>query len=298
MKRFIRYLITLVLLFVSVMFVLDTIYSYAFQHGVPRSKFQSILQLENQHFDYAFLGSSRTESHIDCEIITRITGKSCVNLGIHAGTIEDSYVLMKLLISNGVSIDNAFFQLDDNYSKKGLSANFKARLLTYTNNKTVRKELLKDPNNQIFRMVPFYKYLKNDHVIGFREVFNTLVGNTPKTSMKPEIRPLVGQSLTVHTEFPKKLPQSNAALTNLKQLFASQKSKLYFFAAPYCDRLKNRTTYFSSLKQEFPGLFDFTTLYDEQPSFYFDCGHLNFTGAKDYSEVFAFKLLSLGSKKK
>ena len=69
MYRFLKHTGGIIILSIIILFVLDALYSYTFSVSEPRSKIQKLLQLKDVHYDYAFLGSSRTENHIDCEIV-------------------------------------------------------------------------------------------------------------------------------------------------------------------------------------------------------------------------------------
>src|SRR5690606_13822915 len=79
MKNFLKVFITISSITILLMFFLDKGYSHAFKNAQHRSKINNILQSKNKHYDVAFFGSSRTKNHIDCKLITELTGKSCIN---------------------------------------------------------------------------------------------------------------------------------------------------------------------------------------------------------------------------
>lgn len=72
MKIFIQFRSIIIAITLALLFAFDGLYSYAFTSGVPRSKLQHILQQRNRTYDYLFLGSSRIEFHIDCDLIEEL----------------------------------------------------------------------------------------------------------------------------------------------------------------------------------------------------------------------------------
>lgn len=271
----------------GLMVILDTMYSYVFKASEPRSKIQKILQVSERHYDYVFLGSSRTENHIDCEIITKITGRSCINFGISGGTIGDMLVLMKLMEVNKVTYDKVFLQVDYNYNHKGLSANFKARLMPFVNEPLVRKELDIVGMGNAQKIVPFYRFMKNDKVIGFREFVTSVLNKKPRTDLNVGFAPKEGIGNIAATSFPKVIRESNTEIEVLKDFVQANKKELFFFTAPYCSEVNGRERAMKQIKKRLPELWDYSNLYDDTYEYFYNCGHLNIHGAQDFSRIIA-----------
>lgn len=272
------------------MYGLDALYSYTFQNGTPRNKIQKILQLKNQHYYYAFLGSSRTENHIDCELIEQLTGKSCINFGVSGGTIGDMLILMTITESKGITFSEVFLQVDYSYNFSGISNNFRASLAPFINNAVVKKELIKNGESFYYYYIPFYRYLKNDKVVGFREFFSTLLNKKPKANLNIGFAPKTGKGLAVSGRFPVKFSDKNEELNALFKLMEKNNAELTCFTAPYCKNIENRA-FMSALKSKVPNLKDYISIFDENPEYFFNCGHLNAEGARAFTKILTEDLL-------
>jgi len=285
MTKFFKHIIVVFVITVGLMIVLDVSYSYVFKKSEARSKIQSILQQKNTHYDYIFLGSSRTENHIDCEIIKKITGKSCVNYGISGGSIGDMLVLIKLLNAKGISYNEVMLQIDYSYNHKGLSENFKARLMPFIDEPAIKQELDKVSIGKSNELVPFYRYMTNDKVIGFREFFSSILGKKPKTDLAVGFAPKVGIGDGLAGSFPEKIKESNLELQALEQLVVSRGKSISYFTAPYCPKIKNREYFTAELSKRFKNYTDYSSLFNNEPKYFFNCGHLNIEGAREFSKI-------------
>ena len=290
MKRFLKHITILFLIIVGLMVVLDKAYSYVFKHSEPRSKIQKILQLSDKHYEYVFLGSSRTENHIDCEIITKITGKSCVNFGISGGSIGDMYILLKLMDANNLSFDKVFLQLDYNYNSTGLSSNFKARLMPFINEPVINNELRAVGISNAEKNIPFYRFMENDKVIGFREFVSSMVNKNPKKDFNIGFAPKIGVGNFVSTSFPQFINESNDEVMAIERLVKAKGKTIQFFTSPYCSEVKNRERAMRDLKERVYSLWDYSNLYDNRPEYFFNCGHLNIEGAQHFTKLLVEKL--------
>ena len=292
MKKFTIYIgITIAVTF-AIMIALDGLYTYAYKSGIARSKIQHILQQKNINYDFVFFGSSRAEFHIDCELIEQLTGKSCINYGISGTTFKDSYSMLQLMDANGIKFKNAFVQVDYMYNHTDYSPNFKARLLPYQNDPFV-KEILKDYDLSFAdKYVPFYRYLINDHVIGFREVFNLLRGAKSKTNFDNGYIPRYGTHEYGVESLPNKIIKSNPSITAMNRYFKAHNVSDFYFIAPLCDDTVDRDLYVELLMSKIPELYNYVALYDDSDAgFYFDCGHLNDKGAQDFTRILTNDLI-------
>ncbi len=284
MKRFLIYLIKIIGIVIVLMYTLDAIYSYTFENGIPRNKIQKILQLKNKHYDLAFLGSSRTENHIDCELIEQITGKSCINLGISGGTIGDMLILMTLAESKGITFNKVFLQVDYAYNHTGISNNFRASLSPFINNSNVKKELNKGKERGYYSYIPFYRYMKYDKVVGFREFLSVLLKRKPKTDLDVGFSAKKGKGLAVSGKLPNKFNDKNEELNALFKLMDKNNSKLICFTAPYCKAVENREN-LNVLKSRIPSLLYYVSIFDKHPEYFYNCGHLNIEGARQFTRI-------------
>ncbi len=292
MRRFVQYMSIIIAITLALLFAFDALYTYAFTSGVPRSKLQHILQQKNKTYDYLFLGSSRTEFHIDCDLIEELTGKSCINYGISGTTFKDSYSMLQLMGAQGIKFKNVFVQVDYMYNDTDYSSYFRARLLAHQQEPIVR-DVLKE-YDIIFAdtYIPFYRYIMNDQVIGFREVFNLLRGARSKTNFENGYIPKFGTHDYSIESLPNSIIESNPSINAMTEYFEEHNVRSFFFIAPLCNSTVDRDLYVELLKTKIPDFHDYVSLYDGKgEGLYFDCGHLNDKGAQDFTRVLTNDLI-------
>ncbi|MEP3837194.1 MAG: hypothetical protein ABJM36_06075 [Algibacter sp.] len=284
MKPFLLYILKITIAVIVLMYALDALYSYTFVNNYPRNKVHKILQLKNKHYDIAFLGSSRTENHIDCELVKKITGKSCVNLGISGASLGDMLVLLSLAESNKITFDSLVIQIDYNFYHSGLSNTFKANLVPFIKNSVIKRVLNNDKDNFYYNYIPFYRYMKYDKVLGFREFLATFLNKKPKKEVAYGFNPKHGVGLEVSGKLPDAFSNTNADLESIKTLVNRVDSKLFLFTAPHCNKIINRNK-LQELNTVLPTLYNYVSLFDNKEEYFFNCAHLNIEGAREFTEV-------------
>ena len=290
MKNFFKYLISISVITLLLMFFLDKGYSYAFKNGQPRSKIQNMLQLKNKHYDVAFFGSSRTEKHINCELITKLTGKSCVNFGISGGSPGDMLILMKLAESRKFTFNQVFMQVDYNYNSYGITKYFKANLIPFTDNPIVKKQLLLYKEEFFYRRIPFYRFMVFDKVVGIREATASFLKLSQNTNIEIGFLPKQGIGKAVAGSFPETIKDKSPELTQMQELYKNTNTKLDFFTAPYCKEVKNRN-FMDKVQLKLPGLHNYFEMFDDKDEYFFNCGHLNEAGARVFTKTLVEDLL-------
>lgn len=283
MRKFFKYLIAISVLTLLLMFFLDNIYSYAFKNGQARSKIQNILQLKNKHYDVAFFGSSRTEKHIDCKLITELTGKSCINFGISGGSPGDMLILMKLAKNRKLTFNQVFMQVDYNYNSYGITEYFKANLIPFMDDPIVKEHLRIYKENFYYRQLPFYRFMVFDKVVGIREATTSFLKLKQNTNIEIGFSPNQGIGKAVAGNIPEKIKNTSKELDQMQELYKKTNTKLGFFTAPYCKEVKNRN-FMEKVQVKLPGLHNYIDLFDDNDEYFFNCGHLNEKGAEIFTK--------------
>lgn len=284
MGKFGLYVFTVLLSTIILAIGLDLLYSYVYRNSEPRSKIQYILQHENKDYDIAFFGSSRTENHIDCDLITKMTGASCINLGEAGSNIDDMLLLMKIALDNNIQFKKVFMQVDYSYNYSGYSKKFIASLTPFLNQPVVSKGLSEADEIVAYKYVPFYRYLNNKKIVGFREFIASLVGNKPKVDFSNGFKPKYGIGEALAGEFPKSFSDRNLALEEMISLFKKMDMDLQFFIAPYCKNVKNREL-INTLELRLEGILNYVSIFDDQEELFYNCGHLNNVGAEKFTKI-------------
>lgn len=281
MKKFLTYLVFILGVTLILMIFLDQGYTYVYKNGLSRNRFQSRIKLKNKHYNIGFYGSSRVENHIDAKMIEKATGRSSINLGFSGATLADILVLAELNNSNNVTFDTVFVQIDYNYNSEELSPLFKANLVPYMDEEIVDKTLAGEDDYELYKYVPFYKYLRNEKVVGLRELLSVLSKKKTNVITSIGFKPQYGIGTDVHGGFPKQMQSNNSRLKAIKNLF--QDKTLYFFTAPYCKEMVNREN-IDDLKGKVNSYKNFSAIFDSHPEYFFDCWHLNIEGAEEFTK--------------
>ncbi len=290
MRNFFKAFITISFITLLLMFFLDNIYSYAFKNGQPRSKIQNILQLKNKHYDVAFFGSSRIEKHVDCKLITELTGKSCVNFGISGGSPGDMLILMKLAANRKFTFNHVFMQVDYNYNSYGITEYFKANLIPFIGDPIVKEQLLLYKEEFFYRRLPFYRFMVFDKVVGIREATASFLKLSQNTNIEIGFLPNHGIGKAMAGSFPETIKDKSPELTQMQELYKDTNTTIEFFTAPYCKEVKNRN-FMDKVQLKLPGLHNYIDLFDDKDEYFFNCGHLNEVGAGVFTKTLAEDLL-------
>ena len=106
-----KYLIGFCFLFLVITTCLDFIYTNIYARGNTDSTLRRAIDFKDQKWDVVFFGSSRVVNNIDCKLITELTGKSCLNMGVMGSTSKNDAIIFEILLKNN-KIEKAFFQVD------------------------------------------------------------------------------------------------------------------------------------------------------------------------------------------
>lgn len=243
-----------------------------------------MLQLKNNHYDVAFFGSSRTENHINCELITEYTGKSCINFGISGGSPGDMLILMKLAEKRKVTFDRVFMQVDYNYNHFGMSHYFKANLIPFIGEPIVKEQLAKYENEVLYSWLPFYRFMIFDKVVGIREATASILRVKQNRNIEVGFLPKQGVGKAVNGIFPKLTKSRSPEIELMQEHCLNTNTKIEFFTAPYCMDVKNRD-FVEKLQLKLPRLHNYIELFDDKDEYFFNCGHLNEVGANIFTKI-------------
>ncbi|WP_298952457.1 hypothetical protein [uncultured Nonlabens sp.] len=288
MKIFFKYIYGLLLVLIIGVFILDTVYTAAFHTGFARNKTQYAVQLKESHIDYIFLGSSRVENHIDCELITELTGKSCLNLGLQGSRVNDSASLLQILKDNDISYKKVFYQLDYSVNSDGFSPAFLSSLMPFVNDDNVKINLLSKLELTKSTKLPFLQYATNDKIVGFREVILQYYGKPSRQDLTNGYDGRDGIGVDIKGELPSSIKENNSGILWMQEL---EPKNLVFFTAPYCKEAINRDLMIKDLKDKYPSVTSFINIFDDKEMYFADCGYLNNKGAKSFTRILTQDLL-------
>ncbi|MEW4922277.1 hypothetical protein [Algibacter sp. 2305UL17-15] len=282
MAHFTKYLISILIGTLCLLYVCDFIYTQVYLHSNPRNKLQYILNTTGEHFDTVFMGSSRVANHVDTKLFDSKSNSKTINLGVEGAGLNDNLLQLKLLISNN-TISKVFLQIDTNFESDTPSNIAISEAMPFLNqNKIINNHIKTYLNNSTkLECIPFYRYAINDPKIGFREMFFSVFNKKPKTDPSIGFTPKLGNRRPlIQYKLPKAIKNKNSVLEEIIHICLKNKIRLITYISPYCSKIENRD-YIAKLKTKIPNLIDLSKGYDD--TLFFNCGHLNNEGAKIFT---------------
>jgi hypothetical protein len=291
MKQYLKYIGGILLFTAVAMVVLDALYTATYRNCKPRNKMQYIYKMQPRQIDYVFLGSSRTANTIIASDVEKITGKRAINLGIEGAELADNLLELKLLVARGVKMEKVLLQVDYVFGNEKISEIANQAALPFIHD-TVVANFLRPRADDFTAManVPFYRYMKTDFMLGFREFFFSAAGKTSKVDLSDGYIPLNGnmkENSTFH--WPATIAKDNKVIEEIREICAKNNVELVLFCAPMCSAATHKE-YVAELKQRLPDLHDFSAAIPD--SEFYNCRHINANGAKQFTAFLARECLS------
>jgi hypothetical protein len=107
-------------------------------------KYHWVMSRRSEHYHTALVGSSRVENCIDAREFERVTGNSCINLGIGGAGAVDQYLLLHEFLRKN-TVDEVLLQLDYLTLMDYFTYGFRDyEWLCYDDNDVVKKVLIKE----------------------------------------------------------------------------------------------------------------------------------------------------------
>ena len=279
MKNFLIYLVKIVgVLFLS-MIILDGVYTMVFMQSRDRGKIETIFNSGPEKYDVIILGSSRANNHFVSQMFVD-KGLKTFNYGISGSHLFETSLLLKLMIERKYSIKNIILDADLSIANYKQSEGISAKFLPYIHNSNVIKEHFKSEENfDALYYIPFYRYIKYENKIGFREAFYATIHkktnvlnnlgfysltNNKKGNMKNDIRALK--------------PIKNKYYDEIKKICTDNHINLIAVMTPMCSNTKG-LDYFEKVKKIYPEIHNYENVVQDD-HYFSSCGHMNDAGAR------------------
>jgi hypothetical protein len=288
---------------------------------------------DSSYNDILYLGSSRTQMHLNPKIIDSITGLSSLNLGRSGGNSKEEYMLLMAYLTNHKTPKYIFYGIDQRAVDSSNIIPNAIIYLNYLNNKQIVEGLKETYSNiEILKYVPFTRFLLYDDY--YRHI--SIQGNLGKTARLPgreyfkgyasagddKVKipvgkwdeldttinfELIGQKL--RTELVKKTPGNPPLLDSYNHKFLinfqkiinvckKNKIQLIFYTSPFADRqdiFKEKDIRLLKEIVEFNQMpfFRLDTCKIYTPNDFTDFSHLTHKGSRKNSQNFGLLLKAL-----
>ena len=284
MKQFLFFIgKTILILFISLI-ALDFLYTGVYLQSNSRSKIDYLYQSENKKYDVVFLGSSRINNHFVPKLFHE-KGYKTFNFGITRSRLEESALMLKLMVERNYSIDTLILQVDLNINTNDHSEAIRSLFMPYLHQSEVIREHYKSiPEYNKLLYIPFYRYMHYDNRIGFREMYNAAIQRETNAlhndgfyPLKTNKRPMVPADLT------KYYPKRNKGYEEIKAICKQNNIALIAMTTPMCAETINRD-YFNHIHKIYPEIYRMEdTVIDDK--YFSTCGHMNEKGAIAFTKI-------------
>jgi hypothetical protein len=280
MKKFLLFILKILVLTVVTTVVLDFLYTVVYLQASNRSKIDHIYNSKNQDYDVVFLGSSRANNHFVAQMFED-KGLKTFNYGMSGGHLFEASLLLKLMVERHYKIKNVILEADLNLSNDHQAVGIAAQFLPYLyQSETIKKHFEQEEDFKELYYIPFYRYIKYDERIGFREMFFNAIhkktihldnlgyyplGKKPNASMKNNIVNL-------------KPLKHNKYYEEIKQICKVNNINFIAVMTPMCENTKG-INYFDKVQKLYPEIHNYENVVVED-KYFSSCGHMNDTGAR------------------
>ena len=244
-----------------------------------------------------FLGSSRANNHFVAQMFVD-KGLKAFNYGISGSHLFESALLLKLMEERHYKIKNLILEVDLNLSNESRADGITAKVVPYIHDsKIVMKHLSNEKDFNSLYYIPFYRYIKFDARIGFREIYNTLfqkrtnnldnlgfyaLGKKPNVNMKNNI---VKLNPLHHNKY----------YEEIKQICKDNDINLIAVMTPMCENTKG-INYFDKVQKLYPEIHNYENAVIED-KYFSSCGHMNYTGARLFTAIILKDFFSINKSK-
>ena len=285
MKQFLIFTVKTLLLLFLLLVVLDFLYTKVYLQSSNRGKIDYVYNSQARQFDVVILGSSRANNHFVAPLFEE-KGLEVFNFGMSGGHLFEASLLLKLMMERHYKIKNVILEADLNLSNDHQAEGISAQFLPYLHqSETIKKHFQQEEDFKELYYIPFYRYIKFDERIGFREMFFNAIhkrtthldnwgynplGKKPNANMKNDIVNL-------------KPIKHNRYYKEIKQICKVNKINFIAVMTPMCENTKG-INYFQKVQKLYPEIHNYEKMVVED-KYFSSCGHMNDTGARLFTKI-------------
>lgn len=282
MISFLKYIIKVLLILIISAILLDFFYTKVFETSKERNKIQAVINGKQLKLDVVILGSSRANNHF---VTSEFTKKNIVayNFGMSGASLEESALLLKLMLDRNWNIKNVLLEVDLNINTEKFSDGIRALFMPYFRDNIIANYYQNLTNYNQYYYVPFYRYIQYETKIGFREMFFCLVNNKSNALHNAGFYPLKNSGKNMSYDLTGYEPKINKNYDFIINLCKTNSINYIVVTTPICKNTKNRA-YFKAVKKFHPEIQNFENVVVED-KYFSSCGHMNETGARKFTKI-------------
>ncbi|MFZ4106833.1 hypothetical protein [Flavobacterium sp.] len=289
MKKFLLFLAKVSALLLLTLVLLDVLYTAVYMQSYSRSKIDYLFNSKDKNYDVVFLGSSRVNNHFVPKIFND-QGYKTFNFGITRSRLEESALMLKMMVERNYKIKCLVLQVDLNINTNDHSEAIRSLFMPYLHtSKTIREFYRTIPEYNQLLYIPFYRYMHYDARVGFREMYYSAIHKKTNALDNEGFHPLmtVDKNL-IPADLSKYYPKRNKGYEEIKAICKKNNIQLIALTTPICIETINRD-YFNHLQEVYPEIRRFENAVTND-KYFSTCGHLNKDGAEEFTKI-VFKAL-------
>lgn len=282
MKRFFKQFLLFLFVLLLASVLLEVIYTTILSTSSNRNKVEHVIHSKNKKFDVVIMGTSRANNHFVTSLFEK-KGLKAFNFGISGSHLLETSLLLKLMVANQYDIKNIILEADLSICNEKRDDGTTARFMPYIHQNNIIKAHYKNEAdfNSIYYL-PFYRYVKFDAKIGFREVADVSAKKTTNTLHNKGYYPLISNKKgNMKNDISSLKVIRNKYYEEIKQICKKHKINLIVVMTPMCERTKG-LNYFDKVQQQYPEIHNFENVVTDD-AYFASCGHLNNEGAVIYT---------------
>lgn len=284
MKQFITFLLKSLALLILTMVLLDALYTAIYMQSNSRTKIDFLYNSKDKNYDVVFLGSSRVNNHFVPKIF-KDQGYKTFNFGLTRSRLEESNLMLKMMIERNYKIKNIILQVDLNINTNDHSEAIRSLFMPYLHSSKTIRDFYKDiPEFDKLLYIPFYRYLHYDARVGFREMYETAIHKKTNALDNDGFYPLLkNERPMVPADLSKYYPKRNKSYDDIKRICKENNINLIAITTPICENTINRN-YFNQIKLIYPEIRNFENAVTDD-KYFATCGHMNKNGAIEFTKI-------------
>ncbi|MBC5841419.1 hypothetical protein H8R23_08375 [Flavobacterium sp. F-380] len=279
MKKFLLFILKISIVLVVVAVALDFGFTTIYKQSKSRGKIDYVFNSSARKYDVVILGSSRANNHFVSDLFEK-QGLKTFNYGMSGGHLFEASLLLKLMIERKYQIKNVILEADLNLSNDQQSEGVSAKYLPYLHSsETVRKHFENEQDFNELYYIPFYRYLKFETKIGFRDMFK--VATNEKTSILNHkgYYSLGKTKGNMKNNITKLKPLAkNKYYEEIKALCKANNINFIAVMTPMCENVTGMN-YFEKVHKAYPEIHNYENAVVEN-KYFSSCGHMNDEGAR------------------
>ena len=278
MTKFIRFIALILATIALLLVALDFLYTTVYLQSSYRGKIDYVYNSKARNYDVVILGSSRANNHFVSQMFED-KGLKTFNYGMSGGHLFEASLLLKLMVERKYTIKNIIIETDLNLSNEERSESMSGKFLPYLHNsETIKKHFSGEKDFWELYYIPFYRYVKFDGLIGFRETYKTAIKEPTNTLENGGFFALGNKKGNMKNDITALKPLHNKYYEEIKQICATNKINLIAVMTPMCTNVKG-LDYFKKVNAIYPEIHNYENVV-EGDQYFSSCGHMNDTGAR------------------